>query len=84
MKADEKDKPDRLPSVSGPGMGPVNLSTPPEVEGYEILRVLGEGGMGVVYLARQKRPIQRQVALKIVKPGMDSKQVITRFEAKQY
>ena len=83
MKADEEDKQDRLPSVSGPSLGPANLSAPPDVEGYEILRVLGEGGMGVVYLARQQVPVQRQVALKIVKPGMDSKQVVTRFESEQ-
>ena len=40
MKADEEDKQDRLPSVSGPSLGQANLSAPPEVEGYEILRVL--------------------------------------------
>jgi len=83
MKADEEDKQSRLPSVSSPSPGPANLSAIPEVEGYEILRVLGEGGMGVVYLARQQIPVQRQVALKIVKPGMDSKQVITRFESER-
>ncbi|MFX1410253.1 MAG: protein kinase [Promethearchaeota archaeon] len=83
MKTDNEDKHDRLPSVSGPSLGPANLSTPPEVEGYEILRVLDEGGMGVVYLARQLVPVQRQVALKIVKPGMDSKQVVTRFESER-
>ena len=81
MKPDEKDKIGRLPTVSSPGSGPADLSTPPEVEGYEILQVLGEGGMGVVYLAEQERPIQRQVALKIIKLGMDTKQVIARFEA---
>jgi Leucine-rich repeat (LRR) protein/tetratricopeptide (TPR) repeat protein len=53
------------------------------VEGYEIVRPLGEGGMGVVYLAIQKQPIQRQVAVKVVKAGMDSKQVIARFEAEE-
>jgi WD40 repeat protein len=83
MKADDEDKQDRLPSVSDPSLGPTNLSTPLEVEGYEILRVLGEGGMGVVYLARQQVPVQRQVALKIVKPGMDSKQVVARFETER-
>lgn len=50
---------------------------------YKLLEVLGEGGMGVVYLAEQEQPIKRQVALKIVKPGMDSKRVIARFEAEQ-
>ncbi|MHC4257792.1 MAG: protein kinase domain-containing protein [Planctomycetota bacterium] len=50
---------------------------------YKILRFLGEGGFAYVYLAEQKRPIRRQVALKIIKPGMDSKQVIARFEAER-
>jgi len=83
MKASEEHDPEHLPTVSDPGLGPENLSNLPEIKGYKILRVLGEGGMGVVYLARQKHPIQRKVALKIVKPGMDSKQVIARFEAEQ-
>ena len=48
---------------------------------YKLLSVLGEGGFGIVYLAEQKEPVRRQVALKIVKPGMDSKQIINRFEA---
>ena len=74
---------DELPSVSGPFPKRPSLSAPPQVEGYEILRVLGEGGMGVVYLARQKHPVQRQVALKVVKPGMDSARVIARFEAER-
>ncbi len=50
---------------------------------YELLSILGEGGMGVVYLAKQHQPVQRQVAIKIVKPGMDSKRVIVRFEAER-
>jgi len=50
---------------------------------YKLLSVLGEGGMGVVYLAEQHQPIRRKVALKVIKPGMDSKQVIARFEAEQ-
>ena len=50
---------------------------------YKLLRKLGEGGMGVVYLARQEHPLKRQVALKIIKPGMDSKQIIARFEAER-
>jgi serine/threonine protein kinase len=50
---------------------------------YKLLSVLGEGGMGIVYLAEQARPVKRLVALKIIKPGMDSKQVLARFEAEQ-
>ena len=50
---------------------------------YELIQLIGEGGMGLVYLAQQKRPVKRQVALKIIKPGMDSKEVIARFEAER-
>ncbi|MFB0553335.1 MAG: tetratricopeptide repeat protein, partial [Phycisphaerae bacterium] len=50
---------------------------------YKLLNVLGEGGMGIVYLAEQKHPVRRWVALKIIKPGMDSKRVIARFEAER-
>jgi len=50
---------------------------------YKLLSVLGEGGMGIVYLAEQAQPIRRQVALKVIKPGMDSARVIARFEAER-
>jgi len=50
---------------------------------YKLLNVLGEGGMGIVYLAEQEYQIRRKVALKIIKPGMDSKRVIARFEAER-
>lgn len=50
---------------------------------YELISVLGEGGMGIVYLAEQRHPIRRQLALKVIKPGMDSKRVIARFEAER-
>jgi serine/threonine protein kinase len=46
---------------------------------YHIVRVLGEGGMGTVYLAEQREPIRRQLALKVVKLGMDTSQVLARF-----
>src|SRR5262249_55377929 len=48
---------------------------------YKLLQEVGEGGFGVVYMAEQQEPIRRKVALKILKPGMDSKQVLARFEA---
>jgi serine/threonine protein kinase/tetratricopeptide (TPR) repeat protein len=50
---------------------------------YKLLSVLGEGGMGIVYLAEQQRPIKRQLALKVIKPGMDSARIIARFEAER-
>src|SRR5262245_31880181 len=50
---------------------------------YKLLQPIGEGGMGVVYMAEQTHPVQRRVALKIIKPGMDSRQVIGRFEAER-
>ena len=50
---------------------------------YKLLNILGEGGMGIVYLAEQQEPIKRKVALKVIKPGMDSKHVISRFEAER-
>jgi serine/threonine-protein kinase len=50
---------------------------------YILLRPLGEGGMGVVYLAAQKAPVERQVALKVIKLGMDTREVIARFEAER-
>ncbi len=53
------------------------------IDRYTLLSILGEGGMGIVYLAEQHEPIRRRVALKIIKPGMDSKRVIARFDAEQ-
>src|SRR5262245_7369130 len=50
---------------------------------YKLLQQIGEGGMGVVFMAEQSKPIQRTVALKIIKPGMDTRQVISRFEAER-
>src|SRR5437870_6359855 len=50
---------------------------------YKLLQQIGEGGMGTVFMAEQTEPVQRKVALKIIKPGMDSRQVIARFEAER-
>jgi eukaryotic-like serine/threonine-protein kinase len=50
---------------------------------YKLLEAIGEGGFGVVFLAEQSRPVRRQVALKVLKPGMDTRQVVARFEAER-
>jgi len=50
---------------------------------YKILKKIGEGGFGVVYVAEQREPVKRRVALKIIKLGMDTKQVVARFEAER-
>src|SRR5262249_7597418 len=50
---------------------------------YRLVQRIGEGGMGVVYLAEQENPVRRQVALKLIKSGMDSPQVLARFEAER-
>ncbi len=50
---------------------------------YKLLQQIGEGGFGVVYMADQSEPVKRRVALKIIKPGMDTRQVIARFEAER-
>jgi len=60
--------------IDGPGT---------RISHYELLNLIGEGGMGLVYLAEQKEPVRRKVALKIIKPGMDSRQVVARFEAER-
>ncbi len=70
--------------------GSVTIAHAPILEGpgtrigpYKLLQQIGEGGMGVVYMAEQETPVRRKVALKIIKPGMDSAQVVARFEAER-
>ncbi|HKB41837.1 MAG TPA: protein kinase [Gemmataceae bacterium] len=50
---------------------------------YKLLEQIGEGGFGVVFLAEQQQPVRRKVALKVIKPGMDTRQVVARFEAER-
>jgi serine/threonine protein kinase/tetratricopeptide (TPR) repeat protein len=65
---------DRTPITEQPGtvIGP-----------YKLLEQIGEGGMGVVFMAQRSKPVKQRVALKIVKPGMDTKQFVARFEAER-
>ena len=68
--------------------GATEVHSPSEAAGsaigaYRLLEQIGEGGMGVVFMAEQTKPVRRKVALKIIKPGMDTKQVIARFEAER-
>ncbi|MHC4559145.1 MAG: protein kinase domain-containing protein [Planctomycetota bacterium] len=84
----KKDKPDKetiLPTATSltPDEKVVFAIPVPKITGYQILSTLGEGGCGIVYLADQREPVKRRVALKVIKPGMDSKQVIARFEAEE-
>src|SRR5262249_19068698 len=50
---------------------------------YKLLEQIGEGGFGVVFMAEQQQPLRRKVALKVIKPGMDTRQVAARFEAER-
>src|SRR5262249_2365141 len=64
--------------------GPAGSERPdPAVGPYQLLEQIGEGGFGVVFLAEQAQPLRRQVALKVLKPGMDTRQVVARFEAER-
>src|SRR5262249_43270124 len=70
------------------GVGPPSASPITEGPGscigpYSLIRKIGEGGMGVVFLAEQERPVRRTVALKVIRPGMDSAHVILRLEAER-
>ena len=65
-----------LPDLPDPAVGMT-------IGRYKLLEKLGEGGCGVVYVAEQTEPVRRRVALKVIKLGMDTKQVVARFEAER-
>src|SRR3954468_18834608 len=64
--------------AAGAGEQPVGEGPGAAVGPYRLLEQIGEGGFGVVFMAEQKEPLRRKVALKLLKPGMDSRQVIAR------
>jgi serine/threonine protein kinase/Tfp pilus assembly protein PilF len=79
MTQDRRSEPDsELPTVARP----VD-ATGRTIRGYQVLQMLGEGGMGIVYEAEQEKPVRRRVALKVIRPGMDTGQVVARFEAER-
>ena len=81
--AKQDNRPDRERDISTASRDAGAPGLDERIGPYKLLSVLGEGGMGIVYLAEQERPAKRRVALKVIKPGMDSKRVLARFEAEQ-
>jgi serine/threonine protein kinase/tetratricopeptide (TPR) repeat protein len=74
-------EPEQNPAARGGTHAPEATGT--VIGPYKLLEQIGEGGMGTVWMAQQTRPVKRQVALKVIKPGMDSRQVLARFEAER-
>jgi serine/threonine protein kinase/Flp pilus assembly protein TadD len=74
-----------LAKTLGPPAGdrPVYEGAGCQIGPYKLLEQIGEGGFGVVFMAEQQHPVRRKVALKVLKPGMDTRQVIARFEAER-
>src|SRR6266496_3130733 len=73
----------QVPSSLVPPPLPVIEKPGDRIDRYKLLEQIGEGGCGIVYMAAQEEPIRRQVALKVIKAGMDTRQVIARFEAER-
>ncbi|MEM6691702.1 MAG: serine/threonine-protein kinase, partial [Planctomycetota bacterium] len=72
---------DSLDDTQDPGVQPT--TTGQSIGPYKLRELVGEGGMGSVYVAEQEKPVKRHVALKVIKPGMDTKEVVARFEAER-
>jgi eukaryotic-like serine/threonine-protein kinase len=78
-----------LDAMTPPPRGTISVALPPSeqpgdrIGPYKILQRIGEGGCGLVYMAEQEQPVRRRVALKVIKLGMDTRQVVARFEAER-
>jgi tetratricopeptide (TPR) repeat protein len=78
-----------LPGRAALGLGrteayqPLSESPGTVIGPYKLLEQIGEGGFGIVFMAEQQQPVRRKVALKVLKPGMDTRQVVARFEAER-
>ena len=88
MSAEDGLNPDVTPAPVQDGLGATQAMDPGEAAGavigrYHLLQKIGEGGMGEVWLAEQKEPVRRRVALKLIKAGMDTREVVARFESER-
>ena len=70
-------------SITLPESSPVSEGPGSVIQNFKLLQKIGEGGMGIVYMAQQEGPVKRKVALKIIRVGMDTRQVVARFEAER-
>src|SRR6266516_3660945 len=67
----------------GLGLGRAGQKPGDRIGRYKLLQQIGEGGFGIVFMAEQLEPVQRKVALKVIKAGLDTREVIARFEAER-
>src|SRR5262249_16039559 len=83
-RVESRDSGDASNSSSGTARGPsLSLAVGAEIDRYVLLKKVGEGGMGEVWLAAQREPVQRRVALKLIKAGWDSREVVARFQSER-
>jgi eukaryotic-like serine/threonine-protein kinase len=73
----------RLPAADSAANAAISEGPGSKIGRYKLLEEIGEGGFGVVFMAEQEQPVRRKVALKIIKAGMDTRQVVARFEAER-
>ena len=72
-----------LQLAAAPATGPVEPAAGDSVGRYRLLERIGEGGFGIVYVAEQREPVRRRVALKLIRLGMDTREFVARFEAER-